>query len=458
MPFKCSVKGCRSNYDSTNEKVSVFQFPADDKLKKEWLNNIELNSKLTNSSRICIKHFKPGDIEVSIRRSIPKPYAVPLKRLHHHSEWNYVETCEINRNLINSFEEFSEGLDEMSEIICENWNIYTHPEGICFYHLSNDQNFNDVNMSFKILINNNMRVKMFNNGTEASEEELKWVLTDSHLLYWAQLEKILGKYQNEPEVIRKNQPTKCLHNALEALDLVRREELQEQIDSIKTQIISLHELSMVLPSLDYEELDIESEYLSTDAVKDNQNLDESYEEVVESIEEFWENEDKSNEDKDLEDLEEDINAQKSKFYEEPITEVSQAEANEHEDVATNLSSDEIEQIIEYEDPFKCPNCFIKLMSETGFQSHIKTCKVVTNLKLPLRKSKLPDFVQPTKPEMNICDSCGKSFRTIKGLKLHIKLHIEENRVKCPHCDIELFSGCLKRHIKAVHYKEKPHKW
>lgn len=453
MPYKCSVKRCRSNYDSTNEKVSMFQFPTDDKLKSKWLNNIELNSKLTNSSRVCIKHFKSSDIEASFRRSVLKPYAIPVRHLYQQPELSdqvyddqdeSAELGETDSDLIHTFEQFSKNVDEMSEDFIEHWNIYTQPDGVCFYRLTSDENFIDVNMSFKILVNNDMRVKIYSNGIEASDEELMWTLVDSRLLNWSQFERILLRYQNEPEILRKNQPTKYLQNALEALDLVQREELQEKIDLIKIQIVWLLEFASALPDL---EQPLQCDTI--EPVEDEQALDESYDHVVETLEEFLEYEDTENE------LEATV---KSDYYKEPPIEVCPPDVDESDRVQSDISGDEEERIIEYEDPLKCPNCLITLMSENGFQSHTKTCKVKRDLNLPVRRSKLPDSIQPTKPDVNVCDVCGKSFGTIKALKEHMKMHNKALRKKCPHCDLVIFSGVLMRHIKAVHDRVKPHKW
>jgi hypothetical protein len=38
MPYKCSIKDCRSNFDSTAEKVTVFGFPKEEEILTKWLN------------------------------------------------------------------------------------------------------------------------------------------------------------------------------------------------------------------------------------------------------------------------------------------------------------------------------------------------------------------------------------------------------------------------------------
>lgn len=52
MPSNCSVPHCRGNYDEEN-KVTVFQFPTDEKMKKLWLQHISReNFQPTKNSRV----------------------------------------------------------------------------------------------------------------------------------------------------------------------------------------------------------------------------------------------------------------------------------------------------------------------------------------------------------------------------------------------------------------------
>ncbi|GBO38635.1 hypothetical protein AVEN_122173-1 [Araneus ventricosus] len=71
MPCKCSVPACRGNYDASN-KVAVFNFPNDERLREKWLHaiprkdfNITKNYKINFSIgffRVCEKHFKDGEV------------------------------------------------------------------------------------------------------------------------------------------------------------------------------------------------------------------------------------------------------------------------------------------------------------------------------------------------------------------------------------------------------------
>ena len=45
MPRKCSVFNCKSNYDSTTEKIPVFGFPNDPDERQRWLNVLRTASK-----------------------------------------------------------------------------------------------------------------------------------------------------------------------------------------------------------------------------------------------------------------------------------------------------------------------------------------------------------------------------------------------------------------------------
>lgn len=155
MPYKCSVKGCRSNYDSTNEKVSVFQFPTDENLRKKWLEMVQLNSEvLTNSSRVCCKHFDDQDIENSnnSRRNLLKSCAVPRieiidksPRVHMMQdefvesiiEIEYEKASLDDGGKINNFTYFCEALEQFHESIFEHWNIFTHEKGKLL-HLSRE--------------------------------------------------------------------------------------------------------------------------------------------------------------------------------------------------------------------------------------------------------------------------------------------------------------------------------
>lgn len=60
---KCSVPGCRSNYNSAEGHISVFKFPSDKELKEDWVRRIHRKDFVpTKYSVVCIKHFQSNFI------------------------------------------------------------------------------------------------------------------------------------------------------------------------------------------------------------------------------------------------------------------------------------------------------------------------------------------------------------------------------------------------------------
>ena len=59
MVFKCSVFGCRSNYQEENSKKTVFAFPPDDETFSKWVKFDNRKDFIpTASPRICVDHFE----------------------------------------------------------------------------------------------------------------------------------------------------------------------------------------------------------------------------------------------------------------------------------------------------------------------------------------------------------------------------------------------------------------
>lgn len=67
MPRKCCVPEYKSNYDSTNEYVTVFKFPSDSDKREAWKKSImpHKNWSPTKSAVVCRKHFRAGDMVLS---------------------------------------------------------------------------------------------------------------------------------------------------------------------------------------------------------------------------------------------------------------------------------------------------------------------------------------------------------------------------------------------------------
>lgn len=69
MVYTCCVPKCNSGYRSSSsvEKIPIFRFPRDEELKAKWLKAIpRKNWKLSDSHRVCAKHFNyPDDFQTT---------------------------------------------------------------------------------------------------------------------------------------------------------------------------------------------------------------------------------------------------------------------------------------------------------------------------------------------------------------------------------------------------------
>lgn len=396
MPYKCSVKFCRSNYDSTSERVSLFQFPPDPQQRQQWLDNLELTTNVTNFSRVCVKHFRPEDVDDSSRKKMLKFNAVPIGIFTFESstkeqdvetgvESCHVEDLETPVDTVSSFTQFLEGVEEMQASIIENWNIYIHHEGVCFYRLSSDENFTDIYVTSKLLVNKHMNVKVYCNDQESSHVEFEPLLKDCHLETWSEFKNLLRIYQDDPQIVAKNDPVKSLKKAFEALQEVFRDELQEKVDMLKDEVESLINLA----------------------------------ETLEGEEDFYQPNEKP----------EQVEMVEEEFVDE---------CYEIDDSEPQVESKTVEAPIN----LKCDNCSITLMTAQGFRSHKKSCQ-----------TKKLNIIS-----LNTCDSCCKPFRSINALRNHMLSHNESLHEKCPLCQDMMASSDLKRHINVVHKRMQSYVW
>ena len=69
--------------------------------------------------------------------------------------------------------------------------------------------------------------------------------------------------------------------------------------------------------------------------------------------------------------------------------------------------------------------------------------------------KLKHELDGKKPQK--CPDCNKSYKTICGLKSHIKVSHKGERESCPLCEKKFVSNkAVRIHIEAVHEKKRPH--
>lgn len=69
MPRKCCVAHCKSNYESTDEKVTVYQFPKDSQEKDRWIASLpNVIDKVTPHIGVCVKHWPSTASYVKVKR------------------------------------------------------------------------------------------------------------------------------------------------------------------------------------------------------------------------------------------------------------------------------------------------------------------------------------------------------------------------------------------------------
>lgn len=142
-------------------------------------------------------------------------------------------------DLIKDFESFRAGVasSDEQETWREYWNIFEEADLICFYHLSRDVYSNSISISFKILVDSQMRVTIFRNEIQADSKELDWVTKDSTLKYWSQFSRLIDYYQTAPDILRTSKPGFHIERALAILeDISPWEDINGAVSSAKDQL------------------------------------------------------------------------------------------------------------------------------------------------------------------------------------------------------------------------------
>ena len=214
MPDKCCGTGCRGNHDPTKEypafeKVSVFKFPKDIKMRKRWERLIPRENLIINANTVeCEKHFSPQFIIRidSITRdngtilSVPRTRSKltadaiptyfpntasylssepPTKRKNpdnYRAEMYARDDDNFNDWLasdgINSFNDFNDKIDEYIKEY-SSWIFVKTGEFICLLTV----NFNDIlRIATSIKINKDLQVDVYKGGLKLETSSLSCVL------------------------------------------------------------------------------------------------------------------------------------------------------------------------------------------------------------------------------------------------------------------------------------------
>lgn len=367
MVFKCCVINCRTNYDTQPKKYPVFAFPSQSDLRKQWIERIQTKSqKITHSSRVCVRHFNPEDIKMSNKqRSILMPNAVPVGNDHviesetetedeEIEETNEIASEDYIEEATFTFEDFCVKVEETQDSIVEDWNIYNHPNAICFYRLANlDGNFDRFNITFKVTVSNNLQVQLFNGEAEASSRELSWALNSPYLHSWEQFEQVLNYYRQEPEILYKKQPVRDLLKACELLDRVFIDELDSEVEAVRLRLNSILKAAQELGQLDDDDVSDEGVGLKSEIYIEALEEAAVTHQTIDSESHF---------DVPMDGME------------EIVVDVALKSKKEDEDVKAL---------------FRCSNCLIVCMSEMGLKFHQKSCRINENHKIKNPVKKIP---------------------------------------------------------------------
>ena len=260
---------------------------------------IDLSTDLSMSIRVCNLHFDKSCFRHTEASKL-LPGAVPLefkenglkllqssKRLELQStikdslKLESELIAELDDNRIPDFESFVKQLDlEFVKNLRKDWNIYEKSNGICFYRLKHDEIFSNVQISFKILVNREMRVMLFHADIEADPKEFDWILKDSKLESWTQLHRLLEHYRTEPMIIEKSNLFQVIRKALKSLQNVTK---SAEVDKIIDPIVKLLEkaLDQIEPSTIFGTVKLEPEEYTVECYagqefKDENSVDEMF--------------------------------------------------------------------------------------------------------------------------------------------------------------------------------------
>ena len=466
MSDKCVVVGCNTNNDIKTERSeenrSMHIFPKDEVLRSEWyeLLSIPDDYKITKTSKVCAKHFDKkyfftngnGNVVLS-SNAVPNhwPSAEPYEQ-----EQTYKFVVQARREAVDRIQNFEDFCAALQKMTFPNWNLFNQTDGICFFRLNYDDNFNDVNFAMKILINRDMNVKIYSNEMEAKNEELDWILNECHLHLWSQFEAILDNYQQETEIKFKGSPLnhlksaqKCIQKIIDTIEVT--EAIQMIYDELEVLIIN------EIPEEDFYHKDFSETYENYNeilhfgsnleaTVKNEQVVIKDEEELFELIE-GPESEDNNIEydEEVIDDIQTqtdcDLNIEilhnmKVEIVDENMDNNTDEEFHEHT-YSKSLSENETSSIKDIT-VFKCEKCPMLLQSEKKWSLHM----AIHNIK---------------GDTIHVCHICGKNFHASKNLNAHLLTHTPSSKVPCPKCGIVMNKSALSKHIKTIHEKKKDHK-
>lgn len=224
--MKCSVTGCKSNYDSNQGSFSVFTIPSEEQRRKLWLRKIPRKNWTPGpTARVCELHFDPKFISRTEefidkegnkklfprKRPILLADAVPTK-FHNLPAYLSCESKPERNDPEKRRKVIAERQDKAVSESIPNEFISSFNELLNFYKKyvnSSEWKFEvgdnliayiidfsaapKVKVSLKI--NSALHVTVYQNGFEVPSADLEWVIAKNNpLTHWFQFESLLNRY------------------------------------------------------------------------------------------------------------------------------------------------------------------------------------------------------------------------------------------------------------------------
>ncbi|XP_055379180.1 uncharacterized protein LOC129610592 [Condylostylus longicornis] len=261
MVRKCSIPGCKSNYDSTPKHVSTFQFPTDKRLRKAWINAIPRENWVPSKhSAVCYLHFaeecfakKPN------KRRRLKDDAIPTIFNNYPACLSKILLCNTslkvvkrevplkNDDEINDFENFLSKIDE--NVKFDGWLLYKNSSYVVLYFLKEESHFG-CKFKYRIKIDSNLKVSCFSEITEIPVRKFENVLPlDMKLTLWSQLKKLIIFFDSNSDIVDQEldsqsnllgQALRYLNNFKKANSSFKKsKQLDTVIDQIKLLIMKI---------------------------------------------------------------------------------------------------------------------------------------------------------------------------------------------------------------------------
>ena len=239
MPRKCSIIGCRGNYnkrkgETDDNKVSVFRFPKDTQRRAEWLRKIPQGNlhldEITDDMVICEKHFDPrfvirdwighrpdgstftfprdapcltDDAMPTLFPNVPSylSSAVPQKRKNPDDRRADLDARDnamfrswLDEDIVHSFDDFKSQLSSQAADILKEWTVVYKTDFVLFLYVDLSS-CPTIVASFKVL--QDMTLHIYDSAQELDTARLVYLLGDDlRVSRWSHLPNICSHLLN----------------------------------------------------------------------------------------------------------------------------------------------------------------------------------------------------------------------------------------------------------------------